>query len=170
MRSPSAVRRRLVVGVLAALAGAPACALEAPAGKVLLTLSGELQQRNTPDGAAFDAAMLEKMPRKSFSTTTPWYPQPRKFTGVLLRDLLAAVGARGKMIKAVALNDYRVDIPVDDVQNSDLIVAYLLDDKPVPVRDKGPLMLMYPFDGRPDLRNAVHYSRAVWQLRVLELR
>jgi hypothetical protein len=115
-------------------------------------------------------AMLEKLPQRSFSTKTPWYPEARKFTGVLLRDLLAAVGARGKTVKAVALNDYRVDIPVDEAQRHDLMVAYLLDDKTMPVREKGPLVLIYPFDTQPQLRTAINYSRAAWQLRQLELR
>jgi len=170
MRSSSPIRRRLIAGFIAALMAAPVWALDAPAGKVLLTVSGELQQRNTADGAAFDQAMLEKLPQRSFSTKTPWYPEPRKFTGVLLRDLLAAVGGRGKTIKAIAINDYRVDIPVEQAQRHELMVAYLLDDKPMPVREKGPLMLMYPFDSQPELRSALNYSRAVWQLKALELR
>jgi hypothetical protein len=170
MRSTSPIRHRLIAGFIAAVMAAPVSALDAPAGKVLLTVSGALQQRNTPDGAAFDQAMLEKLPQRSFSTKTPWYPEPRKFTGVLLRDLLAAVGARAKTIKAIALNDYLIDIPVDEALRHDLIVAYLLDDKPVPVREKGPLMLMYPFDSDSELRSALNYSRAVWQLKALELK
>jgi hypothetical protein len=163
-------RRRLIAGFFAAWLAAPALALDAPTGRVLLTISGELQQRNTADGAAFDQAMLEKLPQRSFSTKTPWYPEARKFTGVLLRDLLATVGARGKTIKAVALNDYRVDIPLDEAQRNDLMVAYLLDDKTMPVREKGPLVLIYPFDSQPHLRTAINYSRAAWQLKQLDLR
>ena len=170
MTAPSCSRRLAVLWPLAALLPLPALALEAPTGKVLLTISGDLQQRNAAEGAAFDMAMLEKLPQRSFSTKTPWYPEPRKFTGVLLRDLLAAVGARGKTVKAVALNDYRVDIPVDEAQRHDLMVAYLLDDKTMPVREKGPLVLIYPFDSEPQLRTAINYSRAAWQLKQLELR
>jgi len=136
----------------------------------LLTLTGNLQQRNTPEGLALDLAALEKLPSLSFSTRTPWYPQPRKFTGVRLRDLLAAAGARGTVVRAVALNDYRVDIPIDDVSGTDAMVAWLLDDKPMSVRDKGPLIIIYPFDDRPELRTAIHYGRAVWQLRSIEIR
>jgi hypothetical protein len=170
MRSFFPIRRRLIAGFVTALVAAPVWALDNPSGKVLLTISGELQQRNSAEGAAFDQAMLEKLPRHSFSTKTPWYPEPHKFTGVLLRDLLAAVGAHGKTIKAIALNDYRVDIPVDEAKRHDLMLAYLLDDKPVPIREKGPLMLMYPFDSQPELRSALNYSRAVWQLKALDLK
>jgi hypothetical protein len=163
-------RLAAVCAVLAGLAGVPAHALEAPAGKVLLTISGEIDHRNGPDGASFDLAMLEKLPQASFSTKTPWYPEPRKFTGVPLRHLLAAVGARGKTLRAVALNDYRVDIPVDEALRQDVMVAYLLDDKPMLVRDKGPLVVIYPFDSRPELKSILNYSRAAWQLRALELK
>jgi hypothetical protein len=170
MHAFRSTRRLALIGTFAALFAFPALALEAPTGKVLLTISGDLQQRNAGDGAAFDMAMLEKLPQRSFSTRTPWYPEPRKFTGVLLRDLLAAVGARGNTVKAVALNDYRVDIPVEEAHKHDLLVAYLLDDKTMPVREKGPLVLIYPFDSQPQLRSAINYSRAAWQLKQLELR
>ena len=89
---------------------------------------------------------------------------------MLLRDLMATVGGRGKTVKAVALNDYRVDFPLDEAMRHDAMVAYRLDDKPMAVRDKGPLVVIYPFDSRPELRSAVIYSRAAWQLLQLELR
>ena len=174
MSFPSAPDRRhfVVAGMaaIAAVASGSTFALDEPAGKVLLTVSGDVKVRNTAEGASFDLAMLQKLPQRSFSTKTPWYSEPRKFTGVALRDLLDAVGAKGRTVKAVALNDYRVEIPSDEALRGDALVAYWLDDKPVAVRDKGPLMLMFPFDARPDLRTAVNYSRAVWQLKALELR
>ncbi len=158
-------------GLLAASAFTPAAwALDAPTGKVVLTVSGTVQNRNAPEGASFDMPMLEKLPQHSFSTKTPWYPQARKFTGVRLRDVLAAAGARGTVINAVALNDYRVEIPGEDAARTEVIVAYLLDDKPMTVRERGPLFVIYPFDDNPDLRNAVYFSRAIWQLRTLDVK
>jgi hypothetical protein len=113
--------------------------------------------------------MLEQMPQSSFTTKTPWYAQPRKFTGPLLRDVLAAAGAHGTTLRALALNDYRVDIPFADAQLHDVVLARLLDDRPMPVRDKGPLFIIYPFDSKPELRNAVYYSRSAWQLKAVEV-
>jgi hypothetical protein len=115
--------------------------------------------------------MLEKLPQFSFQTSTPWYPQPRKFTGVRLRDLLAVLGAQGgTSVSAEALNDYRAVIPAEDWTDFDLLVAWRLDDAPMLVRDKGPLVVIYPFDAHPKLRNAVRYGRAVWQLKALDVR
>ncbi len=144
--------------------------LAAPVGPVVLTVGGTLRNTNRDGRAAFDMAMLEKLPQVSFSTQTPWYPRPRRFTGPLLRDVLAAAGAQGRTIEARALNDYRVEIPMTDSHRYDVIVARLLDDRPMAVRDKGPLFLIYPFDQAPELRNSVFYGRSAWQLTHLELR
>lgn len=167
MRSRRAV---LLLGLAPLLLGSgDAYALEPPSGKVVLTLTGRLERRNAPDGALFDMALLEKLPQHSFWTKTPWFPRPRKFTGVLLRDLLAAVGAAPTRLRASALNDYRVDIPAEDVNGAGVLLAYRLDDQPMSVREKGPLLIVYPFDQRPELRSPVHYGRAIWQLRAIEL-
>lgn len=165
-------RRTLIQALAAVLAAgaAAARALVAPGGAAVLTLSGQLRHPNKGAAAEFDMAMLEGLPQLSFRTRTPWYAQPRKFTGPLLRDVLREAGAHGTQLRARALNDYRVDIPFDDAQRFDLIVARLLDDAPMAVRDKGPLFLVYPFDAQPELRNAVYYSRSAWQLRSIEVR
>ena len=146
-------------------------ALDAPTARVVLSVTGTVGMRNDRDMAAFDMGQLEALPRHSFTTRTPWYPQPRKFTGVLMRELLSAVGvAPGTTLTATALNDYRVTIPSDDLVAHGALLAYWLDDKPMAVRDKGPLVIIYPFDDRPELRTAVHYSRAIWQLRSLDVK
>ncbi len=165
--------RRLFVaaGLVLAVLGAPAQAdgLAAPTGKVVLTLTGKVSKTNNGARAEFDMAMLEALPQQSFTTNTPWYKEPRKFTGPLLRDVLAAAGASGKSLKAVALNDYKVALPAEDTDRYGVIVARLLDDKPMPVRDKGPLFIIYPFDTDATLRSERYYSRAAWQLKSIEI-
>lgn len=166
-------RRRdvLLTGlVLAAAVPRAAQALEPPAGDVLLTVRGRLRNPNLPQQAGFDMAMLRGMPQTEIVTKTPWYSTVRKFSGPLVRDVLAAAGARGDKVVAVALNDYRVDIPFDDLLRHDVVLAVLMDGKPMPVRDKGPLFIMYPFDRQPELRTAVYFSRCAWQLVSLEVR
>ena len=144
-------------------------ALERPAGSVVLTLSGRLRFPNDGAFAQFDMPMLEHMAQTSFTAKTPWYAQPRKFTGPLLRDVLSAAGAQGTRLKAVALNDYWVEIPFDDATRHDVIVARLLDDKPMAVRDKGPLFIVYPFDSAAELRSQTYFNRSAWQLRTIEV-
>lgn len=137
--------------------------------KVILTVSGLIRKPGAGGKVEFDMAALERLKQHSFSTKTPWHETPRKFTGPRLRDLLEEVGAEGKMLRAIALNDYRVEIPVEDATKYDMIVARLMDDRPMPVRDKGPLFILYPFDARPELQSALYYSRAAWQLKAIEV-
>jgi hypothetical protein len=156
-------RRQFMVAsaTLAALAAATprALALERPTGKV----------RNAGERAEFDMGMLAALPQHTLSTKTPWYPQAHTFTGPLLRDVLAAVQARGKNLRAIALNDYKVDLPVADALKFNLVLARLMDDKPMPVRDKGPLFIVYPFDSDEVLRNERYYGRSAWQLKALDV-
>ena len=168
----TAMSRRRWAGLLAALVlpAAPAAALEAPAGKVVLTVSGSIKSPNRDGLAAFDMAMLAALPQHSFTTRTPWYPGPRKFSGPLLRDVLAAAGAKGRTIEALAINDYKVQIPLEDSQQHDMVLARLMDDRPMALRDKGPLFIIYPFDDKPQLRSSIYYSRSAWQLKALVIR
>ena len=71
----------------------PAFALQPATGKIILSISGKVAEKNTANAAAFDLAMLEKLPQQTFTTMTPWDKKPIKFTGPLLRDVLAAAKA-----------------------------------------------------------------------------
>lgn len=145
-------------------------ALDKPIGPALLRISGLVTQPNLQQQAVFDMAMLQALPQHSFTTQTPWYAEPVKFTGPLLRDVLAAAGAKGEGITAIALNDYRTEIPFSDAFKYDLIVATLMNDQPMPVREKGPLFLVYPFDSKAELQAATFYNRSAWQLRALQIK
>ncbi len=138
--------------------------LPEPKGRVVLTIGGKISLANKGKDAVFDMAMLEALPQHSFTTRTPWYDKPVKFTGPRLADVLAAVKAQGQTIHASAINDYTIRIPMTDVAEG-VIVARLLDDKPMAVRDKGPLFVVYPFDSKAELRSSTYYERSIWQLK-----
>ena len=162
-------RRQCLLGAAGLLLAGTAHALDAPKGKVVLSITGNIQFKNAGDRADFDMAMLAALPQHSFTTSTPWFKEPKKFTGPLLRDVLAAAGAQGSSLKAVALNDFKVDIPVSDARQFPMVVARLMDDKPMPIREKGPLFIVYPFDDHTGIHSARYYSRSAWQLRTLEV-
>lgn len=145
-------------------------ALDKPVGPAVLRISGLVTQPNMQQQAVFDMAMLQALPQHNFTTQTPWYAEPVKFTGPLLRDVLAAAGAKGEGITAIALNDYRTEIPFSDAIKYDLIVAILMNGQPMPVREKGPLFLVYPFDSKAELQAATFYNRSAWQLRALQIK
>jgi len=160
-------KRSLMTGLAAAaLAWAlPAAALQPATGKVILTISGKVADKNTSTSAVFDLAMLQALPQRSFTTKTPWDKEPVKFTGPLLRDVLAAAKANGSTLNAMALNDYKTAIPVSDTQQFDMILAHQMNDQDIPVRTKGPLFIIYPFDTKPELQAVKFYERSAWQLK-----
>lgn len=158
----------LLGGLLSLWAG-NALALDAPTERPILTISGKIGATNAGQQARLDMKMIEALPQHSFTTRTPWYDRPVKFTGPLLSDVLTLVKANGTTISAIAINDYKISIPVTDTRKYKVIVARLLDDQPMAVRDKGPLFVIYPFDSDAELRSSTYYERSIWQLKALEV-
>jgi len=141
-----------------------------PAEKPMLTVSGKITVTNKDGSAQFDRAMLEGMGMISIETNTPWYKGSVKFEGVSLAKLMTAVGASGDKIVAVALNDYAVEIPMEDVKKYNVVLALKRDGEYMPVRDKGPLFIVYPYDSDPELKSQKFYSRSAWQVARLEVK
>jgi len=151
-----------------------ACSMAAQAlppakGKVILTISGNVGDTNAPNVAVFDLAMIEQLPQQTFTTMTPWDKNPIQFTGPLLRDVLAAAKANGTTIKAAALNNYQTSIPIKKKKKFDVILAHKMNGKSIPVKTKGPLFIVYPFDSKPELRATVFYERSAWQLKSMKI-
>ncbi len=161
---------RITVSIALALGTSlSAFALDAPSGKVVLTITGKIGEKNVADKAVFDLAMLESLPQQTFTSMTPWDKHPIKFTGPLLRDVLAAAKASGTTIKAAAINDYQTSIPVEDAKKFDMILAHKMNGEAIPVRTKGPLFIVYPYDSKPELRSATYYDRSAWQLKSMNI-
>lgn len=158
----------LVAAALAATAPAAlADGLAKPSGDIVLTIDGLIGIENAPGQADFDLDMLRAMPAVKIRTSTPWTEGPVEFEGVLAETVFKAVDAKGKTIKAAALNDYIADVDVNTVIAAGAILAYRVNGEDISVRDKGPLWIMFPFDEKPELKSEPIYSQSVWQLRKL---
>lgn len=163
----------LIAGMLCVtIFAAPAIAgetavLDRPGGEVILTISGAIERRNADDSATFDLAMLEKLGVTTIRTSTPWTDGTQAFTGVLMRDILRAVGAHGDTVNAIARNNYSYRIPVSDFLEFPVLLAFAVNDVPLQLRDKGPLWIVYPRDEFPELATQMIERRMVWQLRAL---
>ncbi|MCZ0750009.1 molybdopterin-dependent oxidoreductase [Aeromonas enteropelogenes] len=153
--------------LLVALCGA-AQATPSP-DSALLKVEGAITQPNYQQLALWDSAMLDQLPEYEIKTHTPWYDEEKTFRGPRLSDLLAKVGASGKQLTITALNDYSVQVPTSDARQYEVILARSIDGKPLSVRDKGPLFLIYPFDQYPELRNKLYYGRAIWQISQIKV-
>ncbi|KDB05012.1 oxidoreductase [Defluviimonas sp. 20V17] len=143
----------------------PAWAVASPRGVVLLTVKRAIPGQGTPSVKRFDMAMLQALPHRSFTTTTIWTKGPQRFEGVLLRDLMRALGAPpGAMLLAHAQNAYSARIPLSSATDPGPIIAYLRNGKPMSLREKGPLWLVFPYDADRRWQTEVVYSRSIWQL------
>lgn len=148
----------------------PACALDKPAGDVILTVRGpDLKNANVAGTAQFDRDMLRALQQRTGTMETPWTSGKVEFSGPLLRAVLTAAGAHGRSLKVVALNDYSADVPFEDATGLDTMLALSINGKDMSVRDKGPLFLIYPFDLDPGLYNEKYFARSVWQIKAIEV-
>jgi hypothetical protein len=155
---------------LGAAWSARAASLPAPSERVILTISGKITETNQNDLAVFDRPMLEALGMTGFETKTPWYDRPVRFDGVRMDRLMQAIGASGEQILAYALNDYSTELPISDFARYNVLLALKRDGEYMPVRDKGPLFIVYPYDSNPELRHQRFYSRSAWQLARMVVR
>ncbi|QSR34608.1 hypothetical protein CFI10_06320 [Marinobacterium iners] len=145
--------------------------LSKPEGNVILSVEGAISHTNSGDNQMlFDRAMLEQLGMHVLETVTPWNDGVQRYEGPLMRDLLAAVGAKGQEVVVTALNDYSAPVPISDYYTDDVILAIKENGSYMRVRDKGPLFIVYPFDSNPQLNNELTYSRAVWQVKSILVR
>jgi hypothetical protein len=157
----------LVLAAVTGLLAAPSAwaeGLAEPQGDVILTVSGAIANTNDDGLALLDMALLDGLPRHSFATSTIWTEGVDTYEGVLLSDLLAAVGATGTNVMAKALNDYEITFPVAEATSEGPLLAYRTNGKPMSVREKGPIWLIFPYDAVEAFRTEQTYARSIWQL------
>ncbi len=165
--------RKLLLGLLVAFMPATMAAaqdLAKPTGPVILEIRGNITRTNDAGVARFDLPMLQAMGAEVVTTATPWTEGHTKFDGISGARLLDAVGAKGTKVVAAAINDYKAEIPIEDLRDKGAFLAFAADGKRLTVRDKGPLWLLYPFDAKPDLKTEVYFGRSVWQIKSLEIK
>lgn len=117
----------------------------------------------------YDRAALEALGETAFTTSTIWTEGPQTFTGVPLGAVIEDAGMDTGTLTALAINDYAVEIPVEEALEEGPIIAYLRNGEEMPVRDKGPLWLVYPYDSDIAFQTEVVYARSIWQLDRLVL-
>lgn len=114
-------------------------------------------------------ADLRALPNATLTTSTVVTDGTHEFRGFLMRDLLEQMDIQGSQVTAMALNDYAVNIPVEDFYRFNVIVAYAMDGKRLNRAGKGPLWIVYPRDAHKALQDIRYDYRWVWQLYRLEV-
>lgn len=141
--------------------------LTATAEEIILTISGKTD-RTADAPIQLTLSEFDSIDQSTVETKTPWHKEKTRFSGVAGTALLKYLGSQATDVDAVALNDYKVSIPVSDLSSTGLIFATRKNGEPMSVREKGPIFIIYPFDSNPALDNEVIYGRSIWQLKALE--
>jgi hypothetical protein len=145
-------------------------ALPQPSGPVVLVVTGKISKSNSGGVARFDRQMLEALGTKRLKTSTAWTAGELEFEGILVRDLLHAVGAQGTTVVATALNDYAASIPIEEINRYSVMLALKMNGEYLKIRDKGPAWIVYPRDQHKELQDSLTDKKWVWQLHYLHIK
>ncbi|MBM3543528.1 MAG: hypothetical protein FJX44_03335 [Alphaproteobacteria bacterium] len=146
--------------VLGACVAHGADKMETPKEMVLLTVGGDIAVTNRgpfdPDtdslfsrfkitfdrAFAFDRPMLLRLKQGTVTVKTPELGRTATFTGPLLNEVLAAVGAARAKVSLMAVNGFEGWLDPDDIDNADWILALTADGKPLGLGQQGPIWLV----------------------------
>lgn len=133
---------------------------------VVLTLARSPNGIETLDLTMEDLAQVRQV---TIRTETEFSDGEVAYRGPLVREVLALLALdQADLLRFTAANDYYVDIPTEDFHTYDAILATEADGRPLSLRDKGPLWLMYPISEYEQLRDPVYVSRLIWQVVRIE--
>jgi hypothetical protein len=139
--------------------------LATPQDEPILTIAGLIQHGNNQGAADFDLKMLQALPQHTIVTRHPWVETRHHYKGPRVAEVLELAGAQSSKLTLVALNNYEVEIDFSDIEKFEPILAWSDNDRPMRVRDKGPLWLMLPIDDHPELLQMPYSDFMIWQLR-----
>jgi hypothetical protein len=144
----------------------PGAMIPQPEEEVLLTVSGKIGATNGDGIIAMDRAAIEAVGLVEYHVQDPFEDREIVYRGVLMRDLLKLwqVADEAKTIRLVALNDYQIDIPIEDFYQYPVLYAMQADGVYMAPDYQGPAMLVYPVDNYEFDLIAIK-RRWIWQIK-----
>lgn len=102
-------------------------------------------------------------------TQTPWTDGTLTFRGAPLEAVLALAGIDGGWVNARGLNNYSVNVPVDQAVAAKAFLAVHMNGELMRIKDKGPFWIVFPWDEHPELLTREIRAWSVWQLQALSV-
>mmetsp|Transcript_401 Transcript_401/g.1165 ORF Transcript_401/g.1165 Transcript_401/m.1165 type:complete len:136 (-) Transcript_401:626-1033(-) len=121
------------------------------------------------DTHTLSLAALDALEQVTFTTTTIWTDGAVTFSGVPLKSVLAQVNGNATAVEMIALNDYKVAMPLAQIEDSAPIIATRMNGETMSVRDKGPYWVVFPYDLDPKYQTETIYAYSIWQLNRLKV-
>jgi len=154
------IRRMFFTGLIAFLLAAPTLSY----AQVILTITAADRRES------FTLEEILAMPQTTVVTNNDYVDETTNFQGPTLRSVLEEMDVSpDATLKMVALNDFSSEVLAADAFEYDVILAVLLNGEPMPVRDKGPIWVIYPMDDNPELHDDIYNDRLVWQLKSISV-
>ena len=153
------------------MAASPAAAdpLPSPEGPVVLTITGETDAANSPEGVKLDLATLRRFPEREIRTTTYWHEGEQHFRGVSALALLEALGVREGVIEARASDDYTVRIPLEALKAYEPVFALELNGDGLEDEAEGPVWLVFPYDEMTPEERERYTAWSIWALEQIKI-
>ena len=150
-----------------------ALAQTATADEIILRVTGGLAKpaTKTEVRTQFTLKDLQALPQNEIKATTA-FTGAATFKGPLLKDVLKIAGAKpdATEVLAIALDGYRVKIPIADFSKYEVVAAYEMNGKTLKPESRGPIWIMYPLDKYPkELTTPATETRLVWSLKELQV-
>lgn len=142
-----------------------------PVEKIVLKLSW-LDDQGNAVGKGFSLSDIENLPQTSITLELPesvGIAGEHVWQGTPLSSLVALSGRKTDTLKIAALNGYSVSVPVKDIDRYNPTLVYRRDGMLISVREKGPFLLIYPFDKFSELNQQIYLNRLVWQINEITL-
>ncbi|MBP0614261.1 hypothetical protein [Jiella mangrovi] len=114
---------------------------------------------------------LLQMRQTRFRTAAPFMQPASLMEGPSVAELLDvfAPGESFRRIEIAALDSYVATADVTKLVADGAIIAVKRDGALLPIADKGPACLIFPFDDRPALKDKRHYGLCIWQIVEIRL-
>lgn len=145
-------------------------AIPVPENETILTVTGDISRANVDDTIQMDMATLESVGVVEYDVLDPFANSTITYRGVLMSELLDVwgVSADATTLTLTAINDYAIDVPISAVREYPVMMALQADGEYMAIADKGPSMLVFPYDDF-ELDKALYNDMWIWQIASVEV-
>ncbi len=128
----------------------------------LLTVVASEMSHSANSQVTLDRTALLALPQASMESQVPWHDESARFEGPLISSLMEHLDIRGDTLVVTGLDGYSTRISLVEAFETEAMLALRCNDKPIDVREFGPLILLYP-QGH-GLSSQQLLFRTVWQV------
>jgi len=177
----------LALSVVTLMLAACERGVEKPAGRVILTASGNITETNRgpydekldvlfkyheisfEKAFEFDEGMLLLLNQERVRVETPETGKPVTLQGPTLKSVLKMLGVeKPQMVRFLALDGYATELDAKAIESKDWIVAVTIDGRPLEIGRLGPVWVVFRLDNPPhaDPNEELTWPWAVFYMEV----